>query len=117
MMPKYKNKGQKKPYNVAQSRVHNVMDKILTLDANKGAPLQTPQIAEAFKCSQCNDIVIMDYYNVSAARYCSKLFGISKEALAIIGELDSLHWYCQPRDVDVSKVINIGLPSNTMQDA
>ena len=25
------------------------------LDANKRATLQTPQTAEAFKCSQCND--------------------------------------------------------------
>ena len=54
-MSKYKNKGQKKPYNVAQSSVHNVKDKVLTSDANKGAPLQTPQTAEAFKYSQCND--------------------------------------------------------------
>ena len=49
-MPKYKNKGQTKPYNVARSRVHNVKDKVLELDANKRAPLQTPQTAEAFKC-------------------------------------------------------------------
>ena len=54
-MPKYKNKGHKKPYNVTQSRVHNIKDKVLTLDPNKGAPLQTPQTAEACKCSQCND--------------------------------------------------------------
>ena len=40
-----------------------------------------------------------------------------REALAIIGEFDSLHWYCQPCDVDMSKIINTGLPSNTMQDA
>ena len=46
-MPKYKNKGQTKPYNVAQSRVQ---DKGLELDANKWAPLQTPQTAEVFKC-------------------------------------------------------------------
>ena len=46
-MPKYKNKGQKKPYNVAHWRVK---DKVLELDANKWAPLQTPQTAEVFKC-------------------------------------------------------------------
>ena len=49
-MPKYKNKGQTKPFNVAQSRVCNVKDKDLTLDANKGATLQTPRTAEVFKC-------------------------------------------------------------------
>ena len=54
-MPKYKNKGQKKPYNTAQSRVHNVKDKVLILNANNGTPLQIPQTAEVFKCSQCND--------------------------------------------------------------
>ena len=30
-------------------------DKVLTLYANKGATLQIPQTAEAFKCTQCND--------------------------------------------------------------
>ena len=47
-MPKYKNKGQMKPYNVARTYVNRY--KVLELDANKGAPLQTPQTAEAFKC-------------------------------------------------------------------
>ena len=54
-MPKYKNKSQKKPYNIAQSRVYNVKDKVLTLNGNNGTPLQIPQTAKAFKCSQCND--------------------------------------------------------------
>ena len=37
--------------------------------------------------------------------------------MAVIGEFDSLYWYCQPCDVEVSKIINTGLPSNTTQDA
>jgi len=38
--------------------------------------------------------------------WCSKCCGIPDEALAIIGDLDYLHWYCQPCDVEVSKAIN-----------
>ena len=49
--------------------------------------------------------------------HCSKCCRISEEALAIIEELDSLHWYCQPYDVEVSKAIDTGLSSKTMQDA
>ena len=97
IMARYKDKGQKKPYNVAHSRVHNVKNKVLTLDANKWAPLQTPQTAEAFNCSQCNDsdngllqCKCCDLW------YCSKCCAVSEEALTIIGEFDSLHWYCQP---------------------
>ena len=85
-MPKYKNKGQKKPYNAAQSRVHNVKDKFLTLNTNNGTPLQTPQRAEVFKCSQFNDsdngLLQCECYNLW---YCSKYCGISEEALAVIG--------------------------------
>ena len=117
-MPKYKNNGHKKPYNVAQSKVHNIKNKVLTLDAIKGAPLQTPQTAEAFKCSQCNDsdngLLQCKYCDLW---YCSKCCAISEKVLTIIGEFDSLHWYCQPCDVEVSKAINTGLPSNTTQDA
>ena len=73
---------------------------------------------EAFKCSQYNGsdngLIQCECCNLW---YCSKCCGISEEALAIIGEFDSLHWYCQPCDVEVSKAINTGLPSNAMQDA
>ena len=89
-MPKYKNKGQKKPYNVAQSRVHNVKDKVSTLNANNAIPLQTPQTTKVFKCSQCNDgdngLLQCECCNLW---YCSDCCGISEEALAIIGEFDS----------------------------
>ena len=80
--------------------------------------MQTPQTTEAFKCSQCNDtdngLLQCECCNLW---YYSKCCGISEEALAIIGEFDSLHWYCQPCDVEVSKIINTDLPSNTMQNA
>ena len=39
-------------------------------------------------------------------RYCSKFCGIPDEALAIIKDFDSLYWYYQPFDVEVSKAIN-----------
>ena len=115
-MPKYKNRGQKNPYNVAQSRVHNVKDKVLTLEANNGA---FSQAAEVFKCSQCNDgdnvLLQCECCNLW---YCTKCCGISEEALAIVGEFGSLHWYCQPCDMEVSKAINTGLSSssNTTQN-
>ena len=91
IMPKYKNKGQKKPYNVAHSRVK---DKVLELDANKWAPLQTPQTAEAFKCSDSDNGLLQ--CKCCDLWYCSKCCAISEEVLTIIGEFDSLHWYCQP---------------------
>ena len=96
--------------------MHNVKDKVLTLNANNGTPLQTPQTAEVFKCSQCNDsdngLLQCKCCNLW---YCSKCCGISEEALAIIGTYNGI--YCQPCDVQVSKIINTGLPSNTTQHA
>ena len=72
-----------------------------------------------FKCSQCNDgdngLLQCECCNLW---YCTKCCGISEEALAVIGEFDSLQWYCQPCDIEVSKAINTGLSSssNTTQD-
>jgi len=45
--------------------------------------------------------------------WCSKCCGISDEALAIIGDLDNLHWYCQPCDVEVSKAMPEAILSTT----
>ena len=53
----------------------------------------------------------------AAIWYCSKSYGISEEALTIIKEFYSLHWYCQLYDVEVSKAIDTGLSSNTKQYA
>ena len=103
-MPKYKNKGQKKPYNASQSRIQNAKEKVSTLNANKGS---TTQVTEVLKCSQCDDgdsgVVQCECCTLW---YCSKCCGIPDEALAIIEDFDSLHWYCQPCVVEVSKAIN-----------
>ena len=40
-----------------------------------------------------------------------------RRSIGYYWRFDSLHWYCQPCDVEVSKIINTGLPSNTTQDA
>ena len=71
------------------------------------------------KCIQCNDsdngLLQCECCNLW---FCTKCYEIPEEALAIIGEFDSLHWYCQPCAVEVSKAINTGLSSssNTTQD-
>ena len=63
----------------------------------------------------------MDCCSVSAAicGAAANAVEFQKKQLAIIGEFDSIHSYCQPCDVEVSKAINTGLSSssNTTQDA
>ena len=99
-MPKYKNRGQKKPYNVAQSRVHNVKDKVLTLEANKG-PFHKLQ-----KCLNVVNVmmVIMDFYNVSVAIYGTvpnvvefqkRHWLLLGSLVAYIGTVNHVTWRCQ----------------------
>ena len=38
--------------------------------------------------------------------HCSKCCQISDETMAIIPEIDSIHWFCQPCEIEVFKAIN-----------
>ncbi len=58
-------------------------------------------------CSQCQNTVSGFIQCESCnLHYYPKFCGISEEALSIIGDIESLHWFCQPCKVEVFKVVS-----------
>ena len=45
--------------------------------------------------------------------YCSKCCDISEDILDIIGEVDSIHWFCQPCEKEIFKLINTASPTSS----
>ena len=103
-MSKYKKKISKKPYEKSQSIVHNTKKKVVlpkTSELNVEV-IQSALQVESSSCSQrqCSDGDLLQC-ECCNLWHCSKYCQISDEAIAIIEEVDSIHWFCQPCKIEV----------------